>query len=406
MFEGTVVGRKFADFIEVPEAAEMMLGTFWANYVTEDHVMNLPRSIDYLLSQIDSDFQSHLLSQAESKSKRTRRPKRDPKSKDAVGYYNDQSKYERYCHIVAPYLRSIIPVVQEEVPDCMPIAEEGYLGCLCDDCFAQPENPYPPYCEKKLSFGTQEQWERTWPYTKLFWDIEAIEFGDDFKVTSDHITAIASAHPPLHHSLQSIACSHVDGPKLTDDDVTKLALACPMLENIHLVSATNLTNKSLDALLTYCRATRSITIAGDENLHGRLTAETLERLLGEHATYGAKLRYLCLTNQPILAECARNISSQRPRLEIWHGYPLGSDTKLEVPNESAEFGAYRGWFQGREIDHEEVGYERVNHEGHHEQDHHEEVNYVKLDYEEESDQEELNYGKEVDYEEFDIGAET
>ncbi|KAK8115708.1 hypothetical protein PG984_012210 [Apiospora sp. TS-2023a] len=206
--------------------------------------------------------------------------------------------------------------------------------------------------EYEVYFQNIKSWDQKWKNEKQRKGVKKVTFGDDFRIQDEHFVALAGAPRAFRRKLLSVKCGNTDngyGAGLSDNALTKLAEACPSLQNVGLESCTFITDQGLTSLLQHCPGMRTVSVTGHDRGCGRVTSKALNAL-HKDKTLGAKLLKLHLIDQHLGISACKKLTKKRPALEVVEGITDGDGYASQMVASMGGGGSVTTWKRGKADD--------------------------------------------------------
>ncbi|EXJ60914.1 hypothetical protein A1O7_05067 [Cladophialophora yegresii CBS 114405] len=192
-----------------------------------------------------------------------------------------------------------------------------------------------------------------WHPSKLPSDLRHLHFASTtsvskpFGVKDHHLDLVVAAGNDFCHKLETFSChKHAQGHDVSDAAITRLAMACPNLQTVNLMSTTRLTDESVLAFLKHCPGLRTLTIVGNHPTKGNVTGKLAFAELTRNKNLGKNLQTLKLVDQRVGRDDMTRLSRARKDLVVWGTYVIWHGGKVALDENE--------WFES-EPEHEYQG---------------------------------------------------
>ncbi|KAI8168015.1 hypothetical protein K4K49_003931 [Colletotrichum sp. SAR 10_70] len=185
---------------------------------------------------------------------------------------------------------------------------------------ARAPRPKGPKGSAKVCFKYEKQWQENrdeWlghaTREISFWDILTPAHIDtllSFTETCERLTKFSFTL----HDVDSGATNSAE--ELTDDDIVKIAQACPKLKTFDLPGARGLTEKSFLALCEYCPDLTHLHISKATRCEGNTGHDKVFEALTERPELAPKLKELRIADSNFTKKVLRVFSKARPKVHI------------------------------------------------------------------------------------------
>ncbi|KAK1634690.1 hypothetical protein BDP81DRAFT_395966 [Colletotrichum phormii] len=185
---------------------------------------------------------------------------------------------------------------------------------------ARAPRPTGPKGSTSVCFQYDFEWEKH----RVEWlghATRAVTFKD--KLTPAHIDTLLSftetcerltSFSFVYHDVDYDATNSAE--ELTDDDIIKIARACPKLKGFYLPGASGLTEKAFLALCEHCPDLSTLQISKASRGPGNTGHDIVFEALRNHPEWVPKLKELRIAKMSWTSKVLRELSKARPKLHI------------------------------------------------------------------------------------------